>query len=212
MRNRMAAGDIEYGKLLQAALRTVVRTVLVRTERDGLPGDHHFYISLRLDHPGTEAPPFVRQRHPEEMTIVLQHQFWDLAVDDAGFGVTLRFDGMPARLRVPWDAVVAFFDPTAEFGLRFDLPALAGAAGGASPSGAATGSAGEGPARPTVVPAAKPASAVDAPPTLTAADETPTRPHEVRAPDDGASTTDGNAKVLTFERPRDRKEPEDESS
>src|SRR6187551_133438 len=111
IRHRMPAADIEYGKLLQSALRTVVREVLVRTQAEGLPGEHHFYISLRLDHPGTEAPPFVRQRHPEEMTIVLQNQFWDLAVEDAGFAVTLRFDGMPARLRVPWDAVVAFFDP-----------------------------------------------------------------------------------------------------
>ena len=129
----MPAADIEYGKLLQSALRTVVREVLVRTQAEGLPGEHHFYISLRLDHPGTEAPPFVRQRHPEEMTIVLQNQFWDLAVEDAGFAVTLRFDGMPARLRVPWDAVVAFFDPAAEFGLRFDLPGLT-AAGTSGPT------------------------------------------------------------------------------
>ena len=107
----MAVSEIDYAKLLQAALRTVVREVLTRTERDGLPGDHHFYISLRLDHPGTEAPPFVRQRHPEEMTIVLQNQFWDLVLDDEGFGVTLRFDGMPGRLLRPDGGVRAALRP-----------------------------------------------------------------------------------------------------
>jgi hypothetical protein len=124
----MAASEIDYAQLLQRALRSVVRVVLERTVREGLPGEHHFYLSLRTDHPGTELPPFLRQRFPEEITVVLQHQFRDLVVDDAGFAVTLRFDGMPARLVAPWDAVVAFFDPTADFGLRFDLPALSGGA------------------------------------------------------------------------------------
>lgn len=126
----MAESEIDYGAMLQRALRSVVRVVLERTVRDGLPGEHHFYLSLRTDHPGTQVPPFLRQRFPEEITVVLQHQFDDLVVDDDGFAVTLRFDGSPARLVVPWDAVVAFFDPTAEFGLRFDLPALAGAGAG----------------------------------------------------------------------------------
>ena len=169
----MPAADIEYGKLLQSALRTVVREVLVRTQAEGLPGEHHFYISLRLDHPGTEAPPFVRQRHAEEMTIVLQNQFWDLAVEDAGFAVTLRFDGMPARLRVPWEAVVAFFDPAAEFGLRFDLPGLA--------------AAGAGTAGPTPVPAAAEAPAAKD-------DEEP------------PASDGGEAKVLSFGRPRERRD------
>lgn len=128
----MAESEIDYPQLLQRALRSVVRVVLERTVRDGLPGEHHFYLSLRTDHPGTQVPPFLRQRFPEEITVVLQHQFDDLVVDDAGFAVTLRFDGSPAHLVVPWEAVVAFFDPTAEFGLRFDLPALAGAAAPAS--------------------------------------------------------------------------------
>jgi len=128
----MAESEIDYGVLLQRGLRSVVRVVLERTVRDGLPGEHHFYLSLRTDHPGTQVPPFLRQRFPEEITVVLQHQFDDLVVDDEGFAVTLRFDGQPARIVVAWEAVVAFFDPTAEFGLRFDLPALAGAAAPAS--------------------------------------------------------------------------------
>ena len=123
----MAESEIDYGKLLQRALRSVVREVLGRTAREGLPGEHHFYLSLRTDHPETRLPAFLRERFPEEITVVLQHQYDDLVVDEGGFAVTLRFDGSPARLEVPWDAVVAFFDPAAEFGLRFDLPGLGGA-------------------------------------------------------------------------------------
>ncbi|HXT52031.1 MAG TPA: ClpXP protease specificity-enhancing factor SspB [Thermoanaerobaculia bacterium] len=175
----MAESEIDYGAMLQRALRSVVREVLVRTEREGLPGEHHFYLSLRTDHPGTQVPPFLRQRFPEEITVVLQHQFRDLVVDDNGFAVTLRFDGMPARLVVPWEAVVAFFDPTAEFGLRFDMPALAGAATTRGPVAATN--AGE-PSSPQ--PAASGAS--DA--AHDAGDES-----EV-------------AKVLSFGRPRDRRD------
>jgi hypothetical protein len=122
----MADSEIDYPKLLQRALRSVVGEVLARTAREGLPGEHHFYLSLRTDHPRTQLPAALRQRFPEEITVVLQHQFDDLVVDEEGFAVTLRFDGAPARLVVPWEAVVAFFDPAAEFGLRFDLPGLTG--------------------------------------------------------------------------------------
>jgi hypothetical protein len=187
----MGSEDIEYGKLLQRALRTVVREVLERTVRDGLPGEHHFYITLRTDHPRTEAPPFVRQRHPEEMTVVLQHQFWDLVVDDDGFAVTLRFDGMPARLRAPWDAVVAFFDPTAEFGLRFDLPGLAGTGGGGKPQAVPS------PAVPSESPATSDAQA--------GADDDP----DAAAPKSEANAPEANGKVLSFGRPRERRDPEE---
>ena len=168
----MAESQIDYANLLQRALRSVVRQVLERTAAEGLPGEHHFYLSLRTDHPRAQLPAFLRQRFPEEITVVLQHQFDGLLVDDDGFAVTLRFDGSPARLAVPWEAVVAFFDPTAEFGLRFDLPAL----GGASPATAAA-AADE---------AATPASA---------------------EPAAGSEAGDG-AKVLSFGRPRERREGE----
>jgi hypothetical protein len=185
----MAESEIDYGTLLQRALRSVVRVVLERTVREGLPGEHHFYLSLRTDHPRTQVPPFLRQRFPEEITVVLQHQFRDLSVDDDGFAVTLRFDGMPARLVVPWDAVVAFFDPTAEFGLRFDMPALSGAA--AQRSGLA---AVPSPSAPE--PAAEPAAGRNAPEAAATA-----APDTSEAADDDA---DG-AKVLSFGRPRDRR-------
>ena len=197
----MAESDIDYGGMLQRALRSVVREVLERTVREGLPGEHHFYLSLRTDHRGTQVPPFLRQRFPEEITVVLQHQFRDLVVDDDGFAVTLRFDGMPARLVAPWDAVVAFFDPTAEFGLRFDLPALAGAA---QRSGLA------------VVPP-PPAAAADAdvPPDEPAATTIPQTPvtaaasaAEPASPDAEPAGGDADAevaKVLSFGRPRERR-------
>ena len=118
----MSEPSFDYPRILQRALRSVVREVLLRTAADGLPGDHHFYISLRTDHPGVQLPAFLRERYPEEITVVLQHQYWDLEVDEDGFAVTLRFDGEQARaLGVPFEAVVAFFDPAAQFGLRFDL-------------------------------------------------------------------------------------------
>jgi uncharacterized protein len=117
----------DYPRILQRALRSVVREVLVHTAAEGLPGEHHFYISVRTDHPEARVPAFLRERYPQEITIVIQHQFWDLVVEDAGFAVTLRFDGQQARLEVPFTAVVAFFDPAAQFGLRFDLVGLGGA-------------------------------------------------------------------------------------
>jgi hypothetical protein len=123
----MTEPTFDYPRILQRALRSVVREVLAHTAAQGLPGEHHFYLSLRTDHPQTTLPAFLRERYPQEITIVLQHHFWELVVDDAGFAVTLRFDGEPARLEVPFDAVVAFFDPAAQFGLRFDLVGLGGA-------------------------------------------------------------------------------------
>jgi len=186
----MAESEIDYAALLQRGLRSVVREVLARTEREGLPGEHHFYLSLRTDHPDTQVPPFLRQRFPEEITVVLQHQFRDLVVDDLGFAVTLRFDGMPARLVAPWEAVVAFFDPTAEFGLRFDMPALAGAA--------TTGTAATRTLRPAV--AGEPRQT-----------EEPQAPKEA-APSAGDAAEGGDepevAKVLSFGRPRDRRDGE----
>jgi uncharacterized protein len=187
----MSASEIDYGGILQGALRSVVRVVLERTVREGLPGDHHFYVSLRTDHAGTQMPPFLRQRFPEEITVVLQHQFRDLVVDDDGFAVTLRFDGMPARLVVPWEAVVAFFDPAAEFGLRFDLPALASGAG----------------ARPTLaaVPAGINESLDD---TQVEAFDAHPHPAAVDASEAPDPATDEGGKVLSFGRPRDRRDPE----
>ncbi len=119
MLRRMDPDKIDYPALLQEALRDVVRRVLERAAEHGLPGEHHFYIGFRTDFPGVEAPRFLREQYPEEMTIILQHQFWGLEVADDAFSVLLIFGGSRQRLRVPFAALTAFADPSADFGLRF---------------------------------------------------------------------------------------------
>ena len=112
---------IDYGQLVEAALRTVVRDVLRQFAAGDVPPPHHFYVTFRTDHPGVEIPDYLRARYPSEMTIVLQHQFWDLEVGDDGFGVTLSFNDQPERLIVPFEALRVFADPGVEFGLQFTL-------------------------------------------------------------------------------------------
>ncbi len=112
-------GLIDYAGQVRAALLGVVRNVLARAATEGVPGEHAFYLTFATKEPGVELAPRLRQQFPEEMTIVLQHQFWKLSVDDAGFSVTLRFAGSPERVAVPWHAVRAFVDPAVRFGLQF---------------------------------------------------------------------------------------------
>ena len=111
---------IRYDLLVQGALKGVVRKVLSDVARDGLPGDHHFYVSFRTVHPGVRLSPRLRERYPQEMTIVLQHQFDSLTVGEQGFEVGLSFSGIPERLKVPYDALSGFFDPSVQFGLKFE--------------------------------------------------------------------------------------------
>jgi hypothetical protein len=118
----MGEDPLEYARLVREALLDVPRRALRLAAREGLPGDHHFYVSFRTTHPGVSLSSSLRARHPEEMTVVLQHQYWDLAVGDDAFSVTLRFGGVPERLHVPFASLTAFADPAAEFGLRFDHP------------------------------------------------------------------------------------------
>jgi hypothetical protein len=117
----MAKGQIDYGRLVEGALRTVVRDVLGRLASEGLPPPHHFYVTFRTGAPGVELADYLRERYPAEMTIVLQHQFWGLEVDEDGFAVTLSFNDVPQRLRVPFEAIKVFADPAAEFGLQFTI-------------------------------------------------------------------------------------------
>jgi len=117
------ADQIRYDLLAQDALRSVVRRVLADVARDGLPGEHHFYISFDTRAPGVRLPQFMRDKYPEEMTVVLQHQFWDLKVTEDGFEVGLSFGGVPDRLAVPFAALKGFFDPSVKFGLQFELAA-----------------------------------------------------------------------------------------
>lgn len=109
-----------YEGLLRDAYRVIVRKVLTRVAKTGLPGDHHFYIAFRTKAPGVILPDFLRERHPEEMTIVVQHDFWGLEVDDDGFEIHLHFDRTPTRVVVPFDALTGFLDPSVQFGVKFD--------------------------------------------------------------------------------------------
>jgi hypothetical protein len=117
----MAGGKdlIRYDLLVQDALKGVVRKVLIDS-KDGLPGEHHFYISFQTDFPGVRLSNRLREKYPQEMTIVLQHQFWDLNVTEHTFEVGLSFSGIPERLLIPFDALTGFFDPSVQFGLKFD--------------------------------------------------------------------------------------------
>ena len=115
---------IDYESLAQDAMRGVVRTVLARTAKSGLPGDHHFYISFDTQAPGVVLSKRLREKYPEEMTIVLQHRFWDLTVSEERFEVKLTFDGIPERLVVPFSALKIFFDPSVRYGLQFEAPDL----------------------------------------------------------------------------------------
>jgi len=120
---------IRYDLLTQKALRGVVRDVLARVSREGVPGEHHFYVSFRTKDPDVKLSQRLRERYPAEMTIVLQHQFWDLDVDEDGFEVGLSFGNVPEKLVVPFSAVTGFFDPSVQFGLKFDHPDAEVAAG-----------------------------------------------------------------------------------
>ncbi len=111
---------IRYDLLTQEALRGVVRSVLADVARAGLPGDHHFFIAFATQAPGVRISKRLRETYPDEMTIVLQYQFWDLEVTDGAFAVSLSFNGIPERLHIPFAAIKGFFDPSVQFGLQFD--------------------------------------------------------------------------------------------
>ena len=117
----MSKDLIRYDLLVQDALKGVVRKVVGDAVKDGLPGDHHFYVSFRTDYPGVRLSPRLREKYPEDMTIVLQHQFWDLAITEHSLEVGLSFSGVPERLFIPLDALTGFFDPSVQFGLKFEV-------------------------------------------------------------------------------------------
>ncbi|QCK86043.1 Stringent starvation protein B [Phreatobacter aquaticus] len=117
----MATDLIRYDLLAQDALRGVVRRVLTDAARDGLPGDHHFYVTFDTRAPGVRLSNRMREKYPQEMTVVLQHQYWDLIVTEHTFEVGLSFGGIPERLLVPFEGVKGFFDPSVQFGLQFEV-------------------------------------------------------------------------------------------
>ncbi len=133
----MATDHIRYDVLAQAALRGVVRTVLADVAKKGLPGEHHFKITFNTIAPGVRLSDRMRAQYPEAMTIIMQHQFWDLHVDDDAFEVGLSFGGVAERLAVPFEAVTAFYDPAVQFGFQFET--LDAAGNQAAPGQAAPG-------------------------------------------------------------------------
>jgi len=136
---------IDYPAILQDALRDVVRRVLEQVAEYGLPGEHHLYIGFRTDFPGVQVPRGLRQQYPEEVTVILQNQFWGLEVTPEDFSVILAFGGTRQRILVPFAALTAFADPSADFGLRFE--ATAGPAGPEGPSASAPEDAAPDPAK-----------------------------------------------------------------
>ncbi len=128
---------LRYDKMVEAALRGVVREALARAAANGMPGAHHFYITFKTGFEGVELPAHLRAKHPEEMTVVLEHQFWDLEVEEERFAVTLSFQNKPERLVIPFEAILSFADPAVKFGLQFQQAAAANQ-GGQSPDAAET--------------------------------------------------------------------------
>jgi hypothetical protein len=153
----MNQNTLDYERLVDGALKGVVREALALAGRRGLPGAHHFYLTFKTAHPGVELSEALRERYPDEMTIVLQHQFWGLEANEDTFEVTLSFSGVSERLKVPYAALTSFVDPSVKFGLQFRAGSTAPAA---STQASSAAKAAEGkPAEPKALPAAADASA-----------------------------------------------------
>src|SRR5215813_12539929 len=152
----MSVDHIRYDLLTQEALRSVLRRVLQDAATKGLPGDHHFYISFNTGAPGVRLSKRLRAQYPEEMTIVLQHQFRDLTVSEQTFEVGLSFSGVSEHLVVPFDAIKRFFDPSVQFGLQFETMEATGET--TATEGAASAETEKAPVKPVAV--GKPATSV----------------------------------------------------
>lgn len=118
-RFRTTHNSLDYPSMIDQAMRNVVREALAQAAQSGLPGDHHFFVSYLTQYPGVQMSPMLRQRYPEEITIVVQHQYWDLKVYEDAFTITLSFNNVPEKLYVPFAALTAFADPSIKFGLQF---------------------------------------------------------------------------------------------
>ena len=114
------ADEIDYGNLMHNAMRSLIQDVLTEVENNGLPGEHHFFITFDTNHAGVEMASWLKDRYPTEITVVMQHWYDDLEVKDDGFSVTLNFGDTPEHLVIPYEAILTFVDPSVEFGLRFE--------------------------------------------------------------------------------------------
>src|SRR5262245_5554043 len=192
----MAVDHIRYDILALEALRGVVHTVLKDTAKNGLPGEHHFYITFETRADGVRVPPRLLAQFPEVMTIVLQHQFWDLIVSDTGFEVGMSFGGIPERLAVTCAAIKEFVDPSVPFGVKFEPvaePAPAEATAAATPAAIAP-----------ATPAADPDAAAEPKQTRTtpaiAAVPQAANPAAEAPSDDGPHKPDGGGEVVRLDR------------
>ena len=120
--NKTVAGTIDYGNLMHRAMRGLIQEVLISIAKDGLPGDHHFFVTFDTMHPDVEMADWLSDRYPGEITVVIQHWFDNLDVTDEGFTITLNFGDNPETLYIPYDSIQTFVDPSVEFGLRFEAP------------------------------------------------------------------------------------------
>ncbi len=157
----MGADLIRYDLLVQDALRSVVKKVLSDAARGGLPGEHHFNISFKTRAPGVNIPSSIKQRYPEEMAIILQHEFWDLTVGTEQFEVSLNFSRKPERLTIPFDAITGFSDPSVPFGFKLEPRGIPEAS-------AETKEAPQAPEREPSIKPPKPAAKAEAAPKLVA--------------------------------------------
>ena len=114
------ADEIDYGNLMHNAMRSLIQDVLTEVKNNGLPGEHHFFITFDTNHAGVEMASWLKDRYPTEITVVMQHWYDDLEVKDDGFSVTLNFGDTPEHLVIPYEAILSFVDPSVEFGLRFE--------------------------------------------------------------------------------------------
>ncbi len=191
----MPTDHIRYDLLVQDALRSVVRKVLTEAARTGLPGEHHFNISFKTQAPGVVIPASMRQRYPDEMAIILQHEFWDLAVVPDAFEVSLNFSRKPERLTIPFDSITGFSDPSVPFGFKLEPRVSSeGKAAPASPGAAAPKPAIE--TASTKTPRAAPATPAKSAPSLAEprAIETPKSSSKADRAGDGAA-----AKVVSID-------------
>jgi hypothetical protein len=120
LKGTVTVSEIDYGNLMHRAMRGLIRDVLTDVAANGLPGDHHFFITFDTSHPDSELADWLSDRYPEEMTVVMQHWYDNLDVGEDGFSITLNFGDQPEPLFIPYDAIKTFVDPSVEFGLRFE--------------------------------------------------------------------------------------------
>jgi len=193
----MAVDHIRYDLLTQDALRGVLRTVLADAAKNGLPGEHHFYISFDTTAEGVRLSPRMLAQYPTEMTIVLQHQFWDLQVKDDSFEVGLAFGGIPERLAIPFAAIKGFFDPAVQFGLQFQEAPEPVSEGEQEAAGEPVGL--ERPTKQRPVPVNERAQETQSPSALPLAPR-PANPEPDTGPKDDATPADAGAEVVRLDR------------